>query len=104
MLKLSDLKIDASSLGARLWLVSIEPYYTYKDGSRTDEVEGHKYVVTLPDLNFEKLAVKIPGKQLCEAPDGYAQCKFQGLELTAYQYDKTIAISAKATNIELVKH
>lgn len=36
MLKITDLKIDVNSLGGNFLLVDIVPFYTYKDGEKTD--------------------------------------------------------------------
>ena len=54
MIRLSDLKIDPTSLGTNLMLTDIRPVYDYKDGSRTDDVIGYKYIIACPEHRLEK--------------------------------------------------
>ena len=102
-MKLSEIRVDVDkTFGKKFWLVEVAPVYDYKDGEKTDTVSGYRYVVTLPEKNFEKIGVKIPGKAVVEQVDGYAECKFAGLEAGVYQNGRDYAISAKADSIELI--
>lgn len=58
MLKITDLRIDPTSLGDVFLLAEISPSYDYKDGERTTNINGYKYSVALPKLRFEKFLLK----------------------------------------------
>ncbi len=102
MLNIRDLRIDPVSLGEKKLLVDVIATYEYKDGKRTDVLTGYRYVVALPKHGLEKLSVRIEGKQQLEKPEGFAEVVFQGLEVTAYEAQGKVQISAKATSITLV--
>ena len=103
-MKLSEIKIDVNkTLGSRFWLVEVAPAYEYKDGVRTDNLVGYRYTVTLPEKNFEKIGVKVPGTPIVTEVTGYMEVKFRGLEVTAYQSGRDIALSAKAESIEILE-
>lgn len=53
-MKLSDLKIDPASIGARPLLVEVLPSYAYSEGKRTNNITGYRYVITMPDHSFDK--------------------------------------------------
>jgi len=102
-MKLSDIKVDVDkTFGRKFWLVDVAPVYEYKDGNKTDHLEGYRYTVTLPEKNFEKIGVRIPGDPVVDHVEGYSECKFAGLEATVYQSGRDFAFSAKATSIELL--
>lgn len=102
MLKITDLIIDPRSLGSKFWLVSIDPAYSYQNGQRTSEISGYRYTVALPEKNLEKVGIKIPGKQLLDAPEnGYMEVTFTGLELYFYWQNGQPNIAAKATGVSL---
>lgn len=102
-MKLSDVKVDTDkTFGKKLWLVDVAPAYEYKDGVKTDRLEGYRYTITLPEKNFEKISVRIPGDPAVDHVDGYCECKLSGLEATVYQNGRDYAISARATAIELL--
>jgi len=102
-MKLSEMRIDTDkTFGKKYWLVDVAPVYEYKDGEKTDNVAAYRYTVTLPEKNFEKIGVKIPGMPVVDHVDGYAECKFAGLEAGVYQSGRDFAISAKADSIELI--
>ncbi|MCI9414532.1 MAG: hypothetical protein HFJ79_05055 [Clostridiales bacterium] len=103
-MKITDLIIDPKSLGNKFWLVDVSPAYEYKDGKRTDTVTGYRYAVALPEKGLEKINVKIDGKQLMDPPDGYAEVRFEGLEVFVYWSRGDYAVGAKATGISLVNH
>ena len=102
MLNIRDLKIDATAtLGSKKLLVDVVPVYEYKDNKRMDKVVAHRYVVALPERAFEKIGVRIDGPQLIDAPDGFVEVTFHGLELVAYESVGKVNIIAKATGISL---
>ena len=101
-MKLTDLIISPKSLGDKLWLVDVTPAYEYKDNRRTDTVTGYRYAVAMPDKGLEKINVKIDGKQLMEAPDGFVEVRFEGLEVFIYWSQGQPQVGAKAAGIQLV--
>lgn len=40
-------------------LADITPSYEYKNGERTDKLEGYRYAVVLPSHKMEKIGVKV---------------------------------------------
>ena len=103
MINTRDLRIDPNSLGAQKLLVDILPVFEYKDHQRTENVVGYRYVIALPSHSLEKIGVRIDGKQQMEKPDGYAEVQFDGLELTMYEAQGHVQLSAKAQGIMLAK-
>ncbi len=103
MINIRDLRIDPNSLGAQKLLVDILPVFEYKDHQRTENVVGYRYVIALPSHSLEKIGVRIDGKQQMEKPDGYAEVQFDGLELTIYEAQGHVQLSAKAQGIMLAK-
>ena len=103
MINIRDLRIDPNSLGAQKLLVDILPVFEYKDYQRTENVVGYRYVIALPSHSLEKIGVRIDGKQQMEKPDGYAEVQFDGLELTIYEAQGHVQLSAKAQGIMLAK-
>ena len=101
-MKITDLMIDPRSLGEKLWLVDVSPAYEYKDNRRTDTVLGYRYAVAMPEQGLDKINVRIDGKQLLEAPDGYAEVRFDGLEVFIYWSQGQPQVGAKATGFHLV--
>ena len=53
MLNIRDLRSDPASLGEKMLLVEIIPSYEYKDGAKTNNIGGYRYVVALPKHNLE---------------------------------------------------
>ena len=76
--------VSPATLGERLRLCGVRPYYEYNNGNRTDTILGYTYTVTCSGFFGERLDVKIPGKQLLgeEAYDHLA--KFTNLKLGIY--------------------
>ena len=103
MINTRDLRIDPNSLGAQKLLVDILPVFEYKDHQRTENVVGYRYVIALPSHSLEKIGVRIDGKQQMEKPDGYAEVQFDGLELTIYEAQGHVQLSAMAQGIMLAK-
>ena len=53
MLKITDVIIDPCTLGNKLWLVDVQPAYSYVDGHRTDTITGYRYIIALPEKGLE---------------------------------------------------
>ena len=85
-MKLTDLKIDPQSLGNK----------------RTNTVTGYRYTVAMPDHGFDKLSVRIDGKQQLDTPDGYAEVAFRDLEIYIYWTPTGYQVGARAKGIQLV--
>jgi len=100
-MRITDLIIDNRSLGSKFWLVEVLPSYEYKDGKRTDNISAYRYVIALPERGLEKVNVKIEGKQLLEAPEGYAEVNFTSLEVFIYWAGGDYQVGAKAKGISL---
>lgn len=100
-MKLTDLVIDPKgSLGNRLWLTEISEVREYKDNKRTENIVGHRYIVVLPDRNFEKIGIKIDGKRLLDMPEnGYVDVNFTGLQMMIYWINGQPEVAARATGV-----
>lgn len=112
MLKITDLKIDVNSLGGNFLLVDINPYYSYKDGEKTNTLEGYKYDIALPKHKMEKLSVKIPitssnvplvDINKDEEIPMLKQVFFEGLEVGSYFMQGNVNLKATATKISFAK-
>ena len=105
MLSLNELRIDASSIGKVKYLAAVSPYYKYDENkNRTDIIEGYKYEVALPEVRYEKIAVKIPGEKQLEYSGGSnVPVDFSDLEIKAYIISGNAQFSAKASKITKVK-
>ena len=103
LMNIRDLRIDPASLGTKKLLVDVAPAYEYKDGKRTDTVTGYRYIVALPAHSLEKIGVRIDGKQLMEKPEGFIEVEFADLEVTAYESQGHVQLTAKATGISTVR-
>lgn len=101
MLKLSDIHLDVDRLfdGNQMLADDPVPYYVYKDGQRTDNIEGYRYSVVLPNTKFEKVTVKVPG-EMVELTKGQ-RVVFDDLEGKLFQDFKTKAVvpTFSASNI-----
>ena len=101
-MKLTDLIVFPKSLGDKLWLVDVSPAYEYKDNKRTDTVLGYRYSVALPEKGLDKVDVRIDGQQQAEAPNGYVEVRFDGLEVFVTGLSVTTMWGQKATGIHIV--
>lgn len=101
-MKITDLIIDPKSLGNKLWLVDVTPAYEYQNNKRTDTVLGYRYAVALPEKDLDKINVRIDGDKRMEAPNGYAEVRFDDLEVFIYWSKGQPQVGAKATGIHLV--
>lgn len=100
-MKLTDLKIDPRSIGSRPLLVEVAPTYAYSEGKRTNTVTGYRYTVALPEHSFDKLSIRIDGKQQLDVPDGYAEVAFRDLEIYVYWTPTGYQVGARAKGIQL---
>ena len=78
-------------------LVEVTPAYVYKNGVKTNEIEGYRYGLVLPEIGFERLSVKILGDKLMEQPEQYAEVDLEGLEITLYHKGGSYDVFATAT-------
>ena len=101
-MKITDLIIDPRSLGNKLWLVDVTPAYEYQNNKRTDTVLCYRYAVALPEKGLDKINVRIDGDKRMEAPDGYADVRFDDLEVFIYWSQGQPQVGARATGIHLV--
>ena len=103
-MKLTDLMISPKSLGDKLWLVDVSPAYEYQNNKRTDNILGYRYSIAMPEHGLDKIDVHIDGQQQMEAPDGYVDVRFDGLEVFIYWSKAKAAyqVGAKAAGIHLV--
>lgn len=105
-MKITDLKFEVGQFGKRMNLTSVEPYYNYEAGKKTDKIEGYKYNVVLLDKEYEKISIKIAGTRLIEEQEKYdIPVKFVGLEVGFYQdfSNKNLYLKATAKNLEILK-
>ena len=100
-MKLTELIIDPrKTVGKTTLLVDVLPVYHYENGHKTETVEGYRYMVVLPEKNFQKIGVKIMGEKQIEKPnEGYIDVTFDGFELFIYWLNDTYHVGAKATAI-----
>ena len=69
---------------------------------QADRYLGYRYTVALPEKGLDKINVRIDGDKLMDAPDGYAEVRFDGLEVFIYWSQGQPQVGAKATGIHLV--
>lgn len=102
-MKIQDLVIDPRSLGNKFWLVNIVPAYEYRGGTRTDNIVGYRYETCLPERSLEKINVRIDTPHpLLEAPNGFIEVKYEGLEVFIYWSQGQPQVGARATGITVV--
>ena len=65
-------------------------------------VLGYRYSVALPEKGLDKVDVRIDGQQQAEAPNGYVEVRFDGLEVFIYWSKGEYHVGAKATGIHIV--
>lgn len=89
---------------APYWLAQVTEDWEYKDNKRTGNQLGYKYSIALPQLAFEKIPVKIPGRKLIDLPEGeIREVSFSKLVLNVYvQSNGRLALTGKADSISLV--
>lgn len=100
-MQITNLKLNANCIGKKMLLVDVVPCYIYTNGQKTNEIEGYRYIVALPDVGFDKLGVKIEGQQLIEKPESYVDVSFEGLQVFIYWRAGTYEVGATATAIKV---
>lgn len=100
----SKIRIHPASLGNKLLLTAIEPYYKYVNNVKTNEICGYKYIVALPEYGFDKLAIKIQGDKQLDCPtDDFVAVEFTSLEIKVYSLDgRAPRLTAKAEAVKVV--
>ena len=102
-MKLTDLVIDNNAtLGTKLLLVNIQPFFDYVNGKRSDVIKGYRYEVAVPLRNYDKLSIKIEGSKQLELSSNCQEVVFDGLELYLYFLNGSYDIGARATGIRAV--
>lgn len=103
-MKPTDVIINAeATIGSNPLLVDVKPCYVYVDGHRSEDIEGYRYIVALPEHQFEKIGVKILGDCLIDKPEtGYIPVTFERLKMHMYWKNGTYDVAASAESIEEV--
>ena len=107
MLNIRDIIIDAiATLGDKLLLVGINPAYEYKDGKQTEHIVGYKYQIASPRLKYDKVNIKVEGKQLVEMPvAGYVEVSLTEPEIYGFtNREGKLQFAGRAKGISLVTH
>lgn len=98
-MNLTNLKLNSTCLGKKMLLVDIIPCYRYSNGVKTDDIDAYRYIVALPDMEFEKLGIKIDGEKLMDKPATYVEVTFDELELFIYWRAGIYDVGATAKGI-----
>ena len=97
--------LDTTNFGPMI-LFAIRPNMYDDNNVEQAKPVGFKYGVVLPEQDYEKLYVKIPGPQILEAPlSGHGpQVEFTDLQVKPYVESKTarMAFTSTATGIKVV--
>ena len=101
----AGLIIDNRCLGSEFLVTDVGPYFAYVDGQRTDKVDGYKYAAILPNRQFARLDVKIPGAKLLDVPAGqYIPVAFDDLVVKLYfDNNRRIQLTAKAESVHAIE-
>lgn len=84
-------------------LTQVTPSFIYADGKRTQETDGWKYNVLIPELGYDSLNVKIPGSKQVDVSGPDTFVGFDGLEIKPYVINGKLIVSAHATGVWLEK-
>lgn len=97
-------RIDPACLGDKLRLCEIRPVYEWADGKRTDKLTGYAYTVMCPALAYEKLSVKIAGKQRLAEDAIDHVVEFDGMAIGIYERygDHSVNLTASAQDIAVI--
>lgn len=101
-----DIIIDAkASVGNKLLLTGVRPYYAYNGNQKSDKISGYKYEIAMAERKFEKISVKIEGTQqvTLDGSCDYLPVTFENLQLKLYFLSGAYHISATASNIHVIK-
>jgi len=103
-MKITDLIIDPKSIGHKMILVGVQPFYVYENGRRTESIKGYKYEVALADKGYDKIAVKIDGNQQMDVTPEYQEVSFENLEIFVYWLNGNYEVGARAMAIHIAKN
>lgn len=84
-------------------LKEVTPNYVYDCGKRTQETDGWRYMVLIPELGYDNLNVKIPGSKQVDVTGPDTFVGFDGLEIKPYVINNKLIVSAHATGVWLEK-
>ncbi len=103
MINIKDLTFDTSVFNGEYLLAGINPVNEWKNDLRTDTIIGYSYTVALPALAYEKLNIKVMGKQMLSEADIGKRVKFTDLLAKPYQRNDTkeYHVTAKASHVAL---
>ena len=107
IMNIFDVVIDAqASVGNKLLLTGVRPYYVYSGNQKSDKISGYKYEIAMAERKFEKISVKIEGAQQVTLDDScdYLPVRFENLQLKLYFLSGSYHITATASNIHVIKH
>lgn len=98
------------TLGSQVYLVAADPWYEYKDSKRTDKVIGARLSLVLPLQKFDKVYVKVAGKNADEyvkavesADSGFVPVHLINATGTVYlDSNRKQAVSLEAEDVRVV--
>lgn len=102
-MNIRKIPVDVKTLLHNAMLVSIAPAYEYQNGNRTDKMSGYKYNVLLPNLGYEKVAVKVSGDKQLDVGDEAIGVVFDNAEAKLYCIDGRYDISITASSVKSSK-
>jgi len=106
-MEIQDLIIDANAtVGNNLLFTDIIPIHEYdSEKKKTGKISAYKYGIVMPDRQYNKIYVKIPGKQLLNSPTKN-ECEsviLENLQFSIYFFNGIPKIIATATGISIVE-
>lgn len=104
MLNIVDVVIDSKkTVGQNLLLTSARPYYEYNGTKKSDNIIGYKYEIVMPDRRYEKINVKVAGKQRidCGETSDCLPVVLENLEIKVYWMSGTYNLTATADDIRI---
>lgn len=102
-MKLSNCTVIPAFPNCSFLLTRVTPSYIYADGKRTQETDGWKYMVLIPELGYDSLNVKIAGNKQVDVSGPDTFVGFDGLEIKPYVINGKLIVSAHATGIWIDK-
>lgn len=92
-----------------LMLMSVSPYFEYKDGQKTENQLGFKYEI-VEDTSYERFSVKVASKQPVITAEEFAEAKsrifvrFENSQGHIYRTPTgAIEVSFSATDVEILR-
>lgn len=101
-MKITEFNISPARLGKKLWLVDVTPAYEYQNNRRTENVNGYHSSIAMSEKGLDKINVRIDGEKRMDAPAGYAEVRFDDLEVFIYWSQGQPRVGVKAADIHLV--